>query len=86
MGKLDLLFTLNGLGYMALLATYFGVLPIFKDHTAFVRRVFILFTLVTILAWVLLGDKSLPAGVLGYITKLIEIGLVACLWVDQKKG
>jgi len=83
MGKLDVLFTLNGLGYLAFLAAYFLPLPIVKDQPRLVKWAFILFTLVTIIAWVFMGEKSLPAAALGYITKLIEIGLIACLWVDR---
>jgi len=79
----DTLFILNGLGYLVLLGAYFLPLPFIKDYHGLVRWVFIGYILVTILAWVVIGDKSLPAGMLGYVTKLIEIVLVVLLWTDK---
>lgn len=74
------MFILNGLGYLVLLAAYFLPLPLAKDNRGLVRWVFIGYTLVTILAWVAIGDK---AWVVGYLTKLIEIVLVILLWTDK---
>jgi hypothetical protein len=74
------MFILNGLGYLVLLAAYFLPLPLAKDNRGLVRWVFIGYTLVTILAWVAIGDK---AWVVGYLTKLIEIVLVVLLWTDK---
>jgi hypothetical protein len=42
------------------------------------------FVAVTILAWVAIGDKSWPAGALGYVTKLVELVLIALLWNDRR--
>lgn len=75
------MFILNGLGYLVLLAAYFLPLPFAKDNRGLVRWVFIGYTLVTILAWVAIGDK---AWVVGYLTKLIEIVLVILLWTDKE--
>ena len=80
----DLMFTLNALGYLTLLAVYFLPVPIFKKYHAFVRWAFIGFTLVTIAAWVLIGDKSWPGGALGYIAKAIEVLLVIFLLTDRQ--
>ena len=74
------MFILNGLGYLVLLAAYFLPIPFAKDNRGLVRWVFIGYTLVTILAWVAIGDK---AWVVGYLTKLIEIVLVILLWTDK---
>ncbi len=79
----DPIFIMNGLGYLALLAAYFLPLPIAKDNPRLVRWVFLGFTVVTIIAWAAIGDKSWPAGALGYITKLIEIVLLVLLWNDR---
>ena len=79
----DLLFILNGLGYLSLLAAYFMPIDIARKSHNLVRWLFIAFTLVTILAWVAIGDKSWPAGSLGYLTKLIEIVLIILLLVDR---
>ena len=80
----DVMFILNALGYLTLLAIYFLPVPIFRKYHALVRWVFIGFTLITIAAWVLIGDKSWPGGALGYITKAIEVLLVIFLFTDRQ--
>jgi hypothetical protein len=79
MGKLDLLFTLNGIGYVVLLIAYF--LPQFTPLRSLVRWALIAFTAATIIAWVFFGAREL----LGYVTKMIEVGLIAALLIDSKK-
>jgi len=79
----DVMFILNALGYLTLLAAYFLPIPWAVNHHNLVRWVFIGFTLVTILAWVAIGDKSWPGGALGYITKLDELILVVLLFMDR---
>ena len=80
-----IMFTLNGLGFIGLLAAYLLPLPFAKDHRSLVRWAFMAFTAVTILAWAAIGDKTLPGGALGYITKLIEVTLLAILWADKRQ-
>ncbi len=80
LGKVDLLFTLNGLGYLVLLAAYFLPLPFAKDNRGLARWALMGFTALTIIAWVFLGR---PYTTLGYVTKLIELGLIAFLWMDK---
>ena len=77
----DVMFILNGLGYLALLAAYFLPLPFAKDNRGLVRWAFIAFTLVTILAWVFIGTRS----TIGYVDKLIEVALVILLFLDGRK-
>jgi uncharacterized membrane protein YeiH len=79
MGGLDLLFTLNGIGFLVLIAAYF--LPQFSQYRNLVRWALILFTAVTILAWVFKGARE----TLGYVTKLIEVGLIAALLLDSRQ-
>ena len=81
-----IMFTLNGLGYLTLLAATFLPLPVARDNPKLVRWVFIGYVAMTILAWVVLGDKSWPAGALGYITKLIELSLITLLWLERRKA
>jgi hypothetical protein len=83
-GSIDILFTLNGLGFLVLLAAYFLPNPILQKYHAFIRWAFIAFTVITILAWVVMGDKSLPAGALGYLTKLDELILIILLFLDRE--
>lgn len=80
MGNFDLMFTLNGLGYLALLAALFLDIPFARDNRKLVRFAFIGFTAVTILAWVFMGDKS---WWLGWVTKVIELGLIGLLWMKR---
>lgn len=80
MGKVDLLFTLNGLGFLGLLGLLYLPLPVARDHRQLVRFVLIAFTLLTIILWVFLGK---PYTGLGYVTKLIEAGLVALLFFKR---
>ena len=87
-GRLDVPFTLNGLGFLGLLIAYVLPLPgalgqLQQRFHGLLRWGFMGFAVITILAWVALGDKSLPAGLLGYVTKLIEVGLIAALWQDK---
>jgi hypothetical protein len=71
---------LNGLGYLTLTAVFF--LPQLKGYHATVRWAFIGFTAVTIIAWVAIGMKT-P---LGYVTKIIELALIALLWMDGRQN
>jgi hypothetical protein len=80
----DPVFILNSLAYLALLAAYFLPVPIARDNRRLVRWVYMGFVAVTILAWVAIGDKSWPAGALGYFTKVIELVLIALLWNDRR--
>ena len=50
----DPLFILNGLGYLGLLGAYFLPIPFFQQKHEWVRRGFILFAIITILAWLVI--------------------------------
>lgn len=76
MGTIDPLFTLNGLGYLALLAALFLDLPVVSKQRTLVHWAFMAFAAVTILAWAIMGR---PYTVLGYFTKLDELILIAAL-------
>jgi hypothetical protein len=79
-GGISILFTLNGLGFLSLLAAYFLPIPFLARYKSWIRWAFIAYTALTILAWIPNGARS----ALGYITKLIEIGLIVLLWTDRK--
>ena len=85
-GKIDILFTLNGIGFLALLAAYYLPIPIAQNYHNLVRWAFMIYTLATILAWVVMGEKSLPHDWLGYVTKIIEVILLALLWTDKDRN
>jgi hypothetical protein len=86
----DFSFTLNGVGYIVLLAAYF--LPIAflqeKDSHVIIWWGLGIFTLVTILLWVFIGDWRFVAGTssaTGYYAKTAEIFLLGFLWADKVK-
>jgi hypothetical protein len=81
----DPIFILNGVGYLALLGAYFLPIDFLRERHNLVRWLFIVFTSVTILGWLAIGDKSWPGGALGYVTKLIEIVLLVLLVVDGRQ-
>jgi hypothetical protein len=83
-GQIDILFTLNGLGYLALLAAYFLPVPFLQNRRNLVRWVFILYTAATILAWFMLSFSRGQANTLGYVTKLVEAALIVLLLLDRR--
>ncbi len=81
MGTIDVMFTLNGLGYLALIAAYFT--PQLVRWKTVVRWSTIAYAILTIMAWFILGDQTDPIGIL---TKLIEVGLIILLILDGRKA
>jgi hypothetical protein len=78
----DTLFILNGLGYLAFLVAYLAPLPIAQQNHRLVKIGFIVYTVITILAWVAIGAN--PPTTLGLITKIIEVLLVVCILSDRE--
>ena len=76
LGKLDLLFTLNGLGYLGLGGLYLFPWNFLQPYKAWIRVLLIGFTLLTIVLWIFLGQ---PYTTIGYVDKVIEILLVFSL-------
>ena len=81
----DPLFILNGLGYLAFLGAYFLPIQFAQQRHNLVRWAFVGYIVINLLAWLAIGDKSWPAGALGYATKLIEIVLMVLLLTDRSK-
>jgi hypothetical protein len=73
-----ILFILNGLGYFALLASFY--MPAFQKFHKLVRWTFIAYTAVTILlyfVWVAMsGEWTIP---LGPIAKIVEAAMIVLL-------
>jgi len=83
----DIMFTLNGLGYLGLLGAYFLPIPFFQQKHTLVWWVMVGYTALTIILWVVMGDKTFVAGsssATGYYAKVAEVILLACLWADKK--
>jgi len=81
MGQFSLLFTLNGLGYLSLLAALFLPIPIFRKYRPIIRMIFLFYTLLTIFLWVLVGSREM----IGYVDKVIEVVLAVLLWLDRSR-
>jgi hypothetical protein len=79
---LGILFILNGLGYLVLLLAYLGKLSFIRLSNGAITWTFMAFTAVTILAWVVMGERS-P---LAYFTKLDEIVLLIALWLGRRSA
>lgn len=76
----DPMFILNGLGYLGLTGALFLPLPVARDHRPLVRTILMGYTALTIILWVAIGMRT-P---IGYAAKVIELGLIALLWMDRK--
>ena len=79
-------FTLNGLGYLGLLGAYFLPIAFFQSRHKLVWWVLFGYTTLTLVLWVLMGDKQFVAGTnsaLGYYAKAAEVALLIFLWSDK---
>jgi hypothetical protein len=76
-----LIFTLNGLGYLTLVTLFFFDNPVTRGREMLLHYAFIGFAAATIIAFFALGGE----GTLGYVTKGIEVLLIAALWLHKDK-
>jgi hypothetical protein len=84
----DIVFTLNGLGYIGLLAAYFLPIPFFQQRHKMVWWGLAGYTLLTVILWVIMGDKNFVAGTYsatGYYAAISELILLGFLWTDKSK-
>ena len=89
----DPLFLLNGLGYLGLLAAYFLPIPFFQQRHELVRRAFILYAVITIIAWLVIwvGFSVIRDGIpfwsrdsiYGVPAKISEVILIWLLSQDK---
>ncbi len=75
-----IMFILNGIGYIVLATALY--MPQFKDFHNPIRWVLIGFTAITVIAWVIVGERSMIA----YIDKAIEILLMILLFIEQRRA
>ena len=75
----DPVFILNGLGYLTLLAALYLPIPRLVPHRRLVRWTLIGYAMLTILAWVVIGERTL----LGYSTTADEVALVILLLMEN---
>ena len=84
----DIMFTLNGLGYLGLLGAYFLPISFFQQRHNLVWWALVGYTALTIILWVIMGDKTFVAGTssaTGYYAKAVEVILLAFLFADKPK-
>ena len=81
MGRIDIPFTLNGLGYLSLVGAFLFNPSVVAGRRRLLSYAFMAFAAVTILAWVVMGR---PYTALGYVTKLDELILIAALFLHLR--
>jgi hypothetical protein len=85
MGRLDPPFTLNALGFLALLAALFFVkVPFLAGREALLHYTYIGFTAVTIVAYFAIQGAAAFSDLLGLFTKAVEVALIAALWMHLR--
>jgi hypothetical protein len=77
----DLLFILNGLGYLGLLGLLYLPIPMVAPYRNVVRWVLIVFAAVTVVAWLLIGTRDIVA----YVTKVVEVVLIILLYLEGQQ-
>ena len=80
---------LNGLGYLGLLGAYFLPMQIFQKNHKLVWWAMLGYTVLTIILWVVMGDKNFVAGTssaTGYYAKTAEVFLIGFLLADRPKS
>ena len=85
----DPVFTLNGLGYLGLLGAYFLPIAFFQQRHNLVWWALVGYTALTIILWIIMGDKNFVAGTssaTGYYAKAAEVLLLIFLWADKPKS
>ena len=75
-----MLFILNGLGYLGLLAVLQLPIPQLARFRSAARWALIAFAAVTIVLFFIMAPK--PYTILGYVDKAIEVALIALLLAD----
>jgi len=76
---------LNGFGSLALLGAYFLPIPFFQKWRHITYWAIIGYTLLTILLWVMLGDKTFnfaTTAAIGYYAKIAEMFLLTFMSFD----
>ena len=76
------LFTLNGLGYLGLLALLQLPIPQLARFRPIVRWVLAGYAALTIVLWFIMA----PPTVIGYVDKAIEVALIALLLADAYRA
>jgi len=83
----DIMFTLNGVGYLGLLGAYFLPMDFFHKNHKLVWWALFGYTALTIVLWLIMGEKNFgasPSAAIGYYAKAAEVFLLIFLWADKE--
>jgi hypothetical protein len=72
------MFILNGIGYIVLVTALY--LPQLRRYHAWIRWALIAYTAITVIAWVVMGERNLIA----YVDKIVEIALIVLLFIEGR--
>jgi hypothetical protein len=76
----DMVFILNGLGYLALLSALYAPLPALRPYRPIIRWIFITYTAVTLVLWIIIGGNARTP--IAFFVKAVEILLIISLWLE----
>ncbi len=76
-----LIFLLNGIGYLALLAAIYAPLAFLARYRSLFCWILIAYTALTIVLWIFIGAYDLIA----YIAKGVEVALILLLWLEAPR-
>ncbi len=78
-----MIFVLNGVGYLFLLILLLAPIAPLATYRPLIRWLFIAYTAVTVFAWLLIeGAARTP---IAYFDKVVEVALIALLWLDGQR-
>ena len=80
----NMLFILNGLGYLGLLGAIFLPLDFLDDYRGYARWALVVYTIITIVAYFVVNPDALTSA-FGLVTKAIEVVLVILLYLDSRQ-
>jgi hypothetical protein len=78
----SVIFILNGLGYLALLAVLYLPIPQLANYRRLTRWALIGYTALTVVLWVI-GGSRIP---IAYVDKVIEVVLIVLLWLEGRQS
>lgn len=78
----DLIFLLNGLGYLVLVAALYAPIPALASYRLYVRWLLIGYTALTVILWFRFGASTTIA----YFDKAIEVFLIILLWFENQRS
>jgi hypothetical protein len=84
-GSMQILFVLNGIGYLVLLWALLRPPAFLEGRSALVHYAFILFALVTIAGYFAVNGFK-PGDYLGLFDKLVEVVLIVALFLHNRSS